>query len=142
MKEMKYPYLRYLVSPPTKKPSQYVYRPVIPVKLILDKKMITFKALIDSGADECIFPAWIAKTLGHNVYKGKQRIFSGIGGSVLAYLHKTHIKLADIDFTADVFYSHEWDDMPFGLLGQAGFFLHFEITFNYKLKEIILKYKT
>jgi len=39
-----------------------------------------------------------------------------------------------------VYYSHEWDDMPFGLLGQAGFFSHFGINFNYREKEILLEY--
>ena len=140
MKEMKFRYLKYIVTPPAQKPEQYVYRPVIPIKLFLYNKVVTFDALIDSGADECTFPAWIAKTLGHNVYKGKQKIFSGIGGSVLAYLHKTFLKLNGIEFVADVYYSHEWDDMPFGLLGQAGFFSHFGINFNYREKEILLEY--
>ena len=140
MKERKFPYLRYIVTPPTQKPAQYVYRPVIPIKLGLDNRGITFDALVDSGADECTFPAWIAETLGHNVYRGKQKIFSGIGGSVLAYLHKTHLILNEIEFVADVYYSHEWDDMPFGLLGQAGFFLHFDVRFNYREKEISLRY--
>ena len=140
MKQIKFPYLKYIVTPPTKKPPQYIYRPVIPVRLFLNKKAVTFDALVDSGADECTFPAWIAKMLGHNVYKGEQKIFSGIGGSVLAYLHKTHIALNGIEFASDVYYSHEWDDMPFGLLGQAGFFSHFNIHFNYKEKEILLEY--
>ncbi|MBU1524256.1 MAG: retropepsin-like domain-containing protein [Candidatus Omnitrophica bacterium] len=138
-KEMHFPYLKYLVTSPSVKPAQYIYRPAIPVRLSLEKKIITFDGLIDSGADECTFPAWIAKTLGHNVYKGKQKIFSGIGGSVLSYLHKTHIRLDGIEFITDAYYSHEWDDMPFGLLGQAGFFQHFDIDFHYKKKEIVLK---
>lgn len=140
MKEIRFPYIKYLVTPPTIKPAQYVYRPVIPIKLSLGKKVITFDGLVDSGADECTFPAWIAKTLGHDVYKGKKKIFSGIGGSVLAYLHKTHLRLNGIEFVADVYYSHEWDDMPFGLLGQAGFFSHFDIRFNYKEKLTLLRY--
>jgi len=139
MREIRLPYLRYLVTPPALKPAKYVFRPVIPIKLLRDKKMITFDGLIDSGADECTFPGWIAKALGYNVYKGKQKIFSGIGGSVLAYLHKTHLRLDGIEFVADVYYSHEWDDMPFGLLGQAGFFMHFDIFFSYKEKEILLR---
>jgi predicted aspartyl protease len=138
MKQIRFPYLRYIVTPPTQKPPKYVYRPVIPIKLFSDKSEITFDALIDSGADECTFPGWIAKTLGYDVYKGKRRIFSGIGGSVLAYLHRTHLRLDGIEFLADVYYSHEWDDMPFGLLGQSGFFSHFEINLNYKNKEILL----
>ncbi len=108
-------------------------------KIAPGQKVITFDGLIDSGADECTFPGWIAKALGHNVYKGKQKIFSGIGGSVLAYLHKTHLRLNGIEFLTDVYYSHKWDDMPFGLLGQAGFFSKFEVYFNYKEKEILLR---
>ncbi|MEW6616556.1 MAG: hypothetical protein AB1401_13960 [Thermodesulfobacteriota bacterium] len=142
MQQIKFPYLKYIITPPTQKPAKYVYRPVIPIKLFLDNRVITFDSLVDSGADECTFPAWIAKTLGHNVYKGKQKIFSGIGGSVLAYLHKTHLILNEIELVADVYYSHEWDDMPFGLLGQAGFFSDFEICFNYREKEISLGYRS
>lgn len=142
MQQIKFPYLKYIITPPTQKPAKYVYRPVIPIKLFLDNRLITFDSLVDSGADECTFPAWIAKTLGHNVYKGKQKIFSGIGGSVLAYLHKTHLILNEIELVADVYYSHEWDDMPFGLLGQAGFFSDFEICFNYREKEISLGYRS
>ena len=115
---------------------------VIPIKLFLDNRVITFDSLVDSGADECTFPAWIAKMLGYNVYKGRQKIFSGIGGSVLAYLHKTHLILNEIELVADVYYSHEWDDMPFGLLGQAGFFSHFEVCFNYREKEISVGYRS
>lgn len=140
MKEIQLPYIKYLVTPPPVKPAHYVYRPVIPVKVSLGKQTITFDGLIDSGADECTFPAWIAKTLGHDVYQGKQKIFSGIGGSVLSYLHKTQIRVDGIEFIADVYYSHEWDNMPFGLLGQAGFFAHFDIRFNYKEKLIVLKH--
>ena len=139
MKESKYPYIKYLVTPPTVKPALYVYRPVVPIKLSLGKRQITFDGLVDSGADESTFPAWIAKTLGHNIYKGKKKIFSGIGGSVLAYQHKTHLRLNGIEFVANVYYSHEWNDMPFGLLGQASFFSHFMVNFNYKEKFILLK---
>ena len=85
------------------------------------------------------FQGGLVRLLGHNVYKGKKKIFSGIGGSVLAYLHKTHLRLNGIEFLTDVYYSHEWDDMPFGLLGQAGFFSKFEVYFNYKEKEILLR---
>jgi len=52
VKQIKFPYLKYIVTPPTKKPPQYIYRPVIPVKLFLDKKAVTFDALVDSIADE------------------------------------------------------------------------------------------
>lgn len=37
-----------------------------------------------------------------------------------------------------VYYSHEWDTMPFGLLGQASVFSRFDVRFRYKAKEIVL----
>ena len=140
MREIRFPYLRYLVTPPHVKPARYVYRPVIPIKLSMDKASIIFDALIDSGADECTFPGWIAETLGHDIYNGEKRIFSGIGGSVLAYSHKTHLRVEDAGFLTKVYYSHEWDDMPFGLLGQVSFFSHFDIRFNYNEKVVVLQY--
>jgi predicted aspartyl protease len=99
---------------------------------------IPFDGLIDSGADECTFPGWIVKSAGRNVHRGKKRIFSGIGGSVLAYLHRTTISLENARLLADVYCSHEWDTMPFGLLGQAGFFSRFDIRFRYSKKTIVL----
>ena len=140
MKTIQFPYLKYLVTPESIKPAQYVYRPVIPVKLSFGQKVIVFDGLIDSGADECTFPAWILKTLGYDVYTGEKKIFKGIGGSVLTYLHKTSLDISGRRFISDVYYSHEWDDMPFGLLGQAGFFTHFNIDFDYKEKMVSLRY--
>lgn len=139
MKQLKFPYLRYLVSPPGIKP-QYVYRPVIPVKLTSGKKEVTFDALIDSGADECVFPGWIIEFFGRDIYKGKEKIFSGIGGSVLAYLHRTSLQIKNVRLMLEVYYSHDWDDMPFGLLGQSGFFNYFEVRFNYHQKFFLLRY--
>ena len=132
----KLPYIRYLVSAPNAKKAEYVFRPVVPVRLSFAHQVITFDALVDSGADECTFPAWIVKTLGKDVFAGKQRIFSGIGGSVLAYLHKTELELNGVKFASDVYYSHEWDDMPFGLLGETSFFSRFDVTFSYSEKSI------
>lgn len=141
MKVFTYPYTKYLVSPPRLKKPRYVYRPVIPIHLSFGSQSISFDALIDSGADECTFPGWVAKALGKDVHKGKEKIFSGIGGSVLSYLHKTKLSLEGIGFNADVYYSHEWDDMPFGLLGQSGFFSRFEVKFCYKEKFIQFKHR-
>ena len=122
--------------------AQYVYRPVIPVKLSFKDKIITFDGLIDSGAGDCTFPAWIAKALGHNLYKGVKRVFKGIGGSVVAYQHKTYLGLPNgVRYCANIYYSHRWDEMPFGLLGQEGFFSRFNISFNYKNKLILIRHK-
>ena len=63
MRVMTFPYVKFLVSPAGMKPEQYVFRPVIPVSLYSQKKVITFDALIDSGADENTFPGYEQKEI-------------------------------------------------------------------------------
>jgi len=136
--QIKFSYRRFLSTPRDIHPPQYIYRPVIPVNLSVGKGVAEFGALIDSGADQCTFPGSIAKELGFKVQSGERRLFSGIGGSVLAYRHTTLITVADIRLAVDIYYSHEWDDMPFGLLGQEGFFSRFKVHFDYKKKFVQL----
>ncbi|MCB4756384.1 MAG: retropepsin-like domain-containing protein [Elusimicrobia bacterium] len=135
---LKFFYRRYPASPPGIRPARFTYRPVIDVTLSTKKEQVEFSALIDSGADQCTFPGWVAEELGFKVEKGERRLFSGIGGSVLAYRHKTNIVVGKRHFLTDVFYSHQWDDMPFGLLGQEGFFSRFAIYFDHEKKLIHL----
>lgn len=139
MSEIKFDYTKYPATAPDVRPPKYVYRPVIPVRLSWGKKTMEFDALIDSGADQTTFPGWIAEGLGYNLHKGQKRIFVGIGGSVLAYRHKTQLSLNGNKFTIDAFFSHDWDDMPFGLLGQESFFSRFDVSFHYRDKTIILR---
>ena len=138
MNELIFPYLKFDISTPFEQKPEYIYRLVIPLGLISIKKVIPFPALIDSGADVSIFPGWLADESGFDIYKGKEKMISGIGGTVVAFLYSTKILLSGFEFTIDVYYSHEWDNMPFGLLGQSGFFSHFEVNFNYKEKFVQL----
>ena len=134
MNKIQFPYKRYPGAPgapPT-------CRPVIPVTLFAGKGVAEFHALIDSGADPCTFPGLVAKDLGFKIEKGERRLFSGIGDSVMAYLHTTLITVAKIRLAVEVYYSHQWDDMPFGLLGQEGFFSRFSVHFDYKKKLVHL----
>lgn len=140
MKEIKFPYVRFSVTPSGIKPPHYIYRPVIPLELILGKELVEFDALIDSGADECTFPGSVAEELGFDLYKGEERLFTGIGGSTLGYGHKTQLIIGEVKILVDVYYSHEWNRMPFGLLGQASFFSHFDIQFRYRAKEVVLRH--
>jgi len=139
LRELKFDYTLYPATPPEVRPAKYVYRPVIALQLSRGRKTTKFDGLIDSGADQTTFPGWIAEELGYNLHKGQKRIFVGIGGSVLAYRHKIQLILNGNRFTIDAFFSHDWDDMPFGLLGQESFFSRFDVSFNYRDKTIILK---
>jgi len=132
MRELRLPYKRFPIS---------VHRPAIQVHLMRGNKVVPFWGLVDSGADESIFPGWVGKSLGYDVESGQRKIFTGIGGSVVSYGHRAQLNLDGIIFTMEAHYSHQWDDMPFGLLGQDGFFSQFqEIIFNYNKKVVTLKY--
>lgn len=118
-----------------------VFRPLIPIKIIHQDIEFPFIGLIDSGADECSFPSVVGETLGHDIKKGKPREFGGVGGKVMAYLHRNIIQVEDKKFMCDLYFSDEWNKWGFGLLGQHGFFTHFKVYFNYESKLFRLEYK-
>lgn len=137
-KTLKFPYVREIIRDPISKDIGEAYRPIIPVRLIHQNKSCKFLGLIDSGADECTFPGAIAEFLGHNLMKGKAKVFTGIGGSVVAYLHQTDLEVDGIRFRTNAYYATEWNKMGIGLLGQGGFFSHFKVLLDYQKKEILL----
>jgi len=139
VKELSFPYTRYEVSEPGSKKRKHVYRPVIPVQILSGKKSVCFDALVDSGADGCTFPGWVAKMVGKDVEDGRPKIFSGIGGAVLSFKHKVRLSVEGITFPMEAYFSHEWDDLPFGLLGQSGFFSRFDVAFSWRSKSIRLR---
>ena len=79
---MKIPYLEKPVSSGFKQifpEVESVYKPLIPVVVrYRDKKEKVF-ALVDSGADACLFPAGLAERLGIDIRTGVRHDFTGIG---------------------------------------------------------------
>lgn len=57
-----------------------IVRPVIPVDLSFGERAVSYEALIDSGADLCIFPAEIGELLGIQVERGRSETVAGITG--------------------------------------------------------------
>ena len=55
-----------------------ILKPIIPLKISKGNQILQYAALIDSGADFCIFDAEIGENLGLNVRLGKKEIFGGI----------------------------------------------------------------
>ncbi|GBE06711.1 hypothetical protein BMS3Abin10_02368 [bacterium BMS3Abin10] len=58
------------------------------------KKLSSF-GLIDTGADECTVPAFMAWELGHNLARGVKKEIGTAGGKAIAYTHTTSIKIRD-----------------------------------------------
>jgi clan AA aspartic protease len=111
-----------------------VARPYLPitVKNPDTNKQIQVYALIDTGADECAFPASFASLLGHNLLAGQQKKISTGNGITIAYGHITRIIIDEFS-TEDVLV----DFMPnlyIPLLGVKSFLSNFILTIDYPNK--------
>ncbi|MBI4092542.1 MAG: hypothetical protein HY420_01325 [Candidatus Kerfeldbacteria bacterium] len=120
-----------------------ILKPIIPVKVLYGTRDIDYFALIDSGADFCIFDAEIGEAVGIEIERGEQIEFGGIQARTgsTGYLHDITIAIGGWKYEARVAFSREIAEHGFGILGQKGFFDIFSITFDYQKEEIILKEK-
>ena len=97
----------------------------------LDKRVIV-AALVDSGADGCLFHSSVGRTLGIDVKSGPLEMIHSLSSDAIpSYVHQVHLALKgepgidievgflDSDFLADG-----------GLLGQIGFFDEFDVRFQ------------
>ncbi len=106
-------------------------RPYLPIRIINPDsgKELRVYALVDTGADECAFPASFAPILGHNLQAGQSRRISTGNGITVAYSHTTRIVIEDFS-TQDVLV----DFMPnlnTPLLGVKSFLSNFILTVDY-----------
>lgn len=92
---MKFSYLKF----PLPKKSEYlgnvILKPIIPVKISKGNNIVSYAALIDSGADICIFHAEVGKYLGLDIESGKREEFGGVQerGGAQAFLHKVTLNV-------------------------------------------------
>ena len=90
-------------------------------------------AIVDSGADNCVFPASFAGALGLDLLQMKSNLTGGVGSTA----NVTHFDTIEIDFGAGPFevyagFTAGMDLHGIGLLGQAGFFDRFDVMFSHK----------
>lgn len=97
-----------------------------------------FEALIDSGADFCIFPTGIAKKIKIN-FAGLKKIYfsSATGDMVEGFISNISLDIGEGSLEIKMVFA----DLPgnTGILGQFGFFNKFKVSFDLKKKEIELK---
>ena len=144
---MNFKYKKFPVNPencpfPNKKSS---LRPIIQIEFETPAGNFNYFVLIDSGADYCMFHAKIGEELGLDIQSGKSITFYGTSGEPQkAYFHKVTFKVGGIEHTCEVGFSYEMEKLPYGLLGQDGFFDKWTVKFEYhkenaELKEITKK---
>ena len=141
---LKYNYRKFDSKPSDAFPRRFcVSRPVIPIQLIKGQDRVKCFAMIDSGADYCIFQASLGEIIGLAIESGKLDHFGGISGQkqLTAYFHNIQIEVGGHEFDCWAGFSRDIEALPCGLLGQLGFFNLFDILFDYNKGRIELKLK-
>jgi hypothetical protein len=90
-------------------------------------------ALVDSGADDCLFPASYAMKLGLKVLAGRHYTFGGAGSTYLqdAYFFDLEMMIQNLgSYLTPIGFTTALEGHGMGVLGQNGFFDHFRVGFN------------
>ncbi len=108
-----------------------IRRPIIEIIIKTDKNFAIYPVLIDSGADYCIFNVELAKALGIKLTK-KRTSFRGVGkDKIKGSWGEVEIKLGNHSYSTKVIFA-EIADFGHGILGQQGFFDHFDVKLSYQ----------
>ncbi|OGC87870.1 hypothetical protein A3D70_00020 [Candidatus Adlerbacteria bacterium RIFCSPHIGHO2_02_FULL_54_18] len=121
-----------------------VPRPVIPFQIGLTEATAThgFYALIDSGADMCLFSPAVADAIGiPDITTGSKDSVSGVvaGSKADYYVHQVVIKVGGWPYKISVGFMPSLAQLGYGIFGQKGFFDNFVVKMNLKKCEIELK---
>lgn len=121
-----------------------IMRPMLWIRLSnpdYPKSSVRYSALVDTGADDCVFPAGVAIALGHNLTSVTPKIIHGVNSASLSYPHTSTIEILGVDPdglpTTDVLYTIV--DTPIDylvgcqnfLLGTRNFLSRFVLTIDY-----------
>lgn len=120
---------------PYQEPAPGIFRPIVSVRLYSKGVFVFYDALIDSGADRCIFHIGLTKIL--KIRTGEPVKFRGISGELLQGTRaKVNLALLDWKFKTEVIFSPNLGPMAYGVLGQKGFFDNFRVCFDKSRSQI------
>ena len=99
------------------------------------ERFVKVLALVDSGADDCLFPLEVAHFLKLPLKRDAIHRYGGIGsGTITAMFGTVTLEVGKWTIPLYAGFSESASVVP--ILGQNGFFSEFEISFN-RPKEII-----
>ena len=130
---MKFPYKRYHIT---------FRRPVIPVVICYGTRELQYEALVDSGADVSLFDWEIANALGIKTTGGTPYEVLGVGGGIsVYYFHTVVLTVGEVSYKTKIGFTGNptGQTIPYGILGQRGFFDKFIVGFDLLQEEITLK---
>ncbi len=136
---MKFPFVIFPAAPQDAFPGRdKVAYPLVGVVLKKSGKEVRSFALVDSGADDCLFPASLARGLGITIPNQRSYLFSGTAGNPqVAYFEPIGIEILNLQnravfsFELDAGFCETLEHTGCGLLGRNGFFSRFKISFTH-----------
>ena len=106
------------------------YAPLVYLQVWTGNRWLYLQAYVDSGASWSVFHVDVAQLLGINLKKAARRYVTLGNGNVLpVYLHHIRVRFAGTEFFAPAGFSDALH-MGFNLMGRAGFFTRFAMSFN------------
>lgn len=118
------------------------YRPLIPIELKHGGQSVRYEALVDSGADICIFPGDIGRAIGLDIAAGEPFVLGGVTREQrTGYFHKVTFTIGKHSYMVKVGFMDTMREDAFGMLGQKGFFDRFAIKFDYAERKVVLHKK-
>lgn len=113
-----------------------IIRPIIEVILKSETRVGIFPSLIDSGADHCIFSLDTAKSLNIKLNPKNKTTISGIAIEAIdGYWNELELRVAGKTYTTKIIFA-KISDYGHGILGQQGFFDHFDVKLSHKRQTI------
>lgn len=141
---MKFSYREYVAPLSGSSDFRLILRPVIQISVVGGDFEATCAALVDSGADETIFPLSIARAIGVSLLPELQGKFKGVSGDELV-LHFGEVELNVSDENQTVRwktivgfadFKDEGDELA--ILGHGGFLDYFTAIFDGKEAQVEL----
>lgn len=113
---MKFRYLKFPLEPSHPFFGNAILKPIIPIEISFQARSLRYAALVDSGADFCIFHAEIGEALGFEVRDGTRMDFGGIQdrGGAVSYLHPVTLIIGDSSLDVQVGFSYDIAHMAMG----------------------------
>ena len=128
------PYRSFPVDPDDRARGAFI-RPCLPVSISSGAVRISTLAIVDSGADHCIFPISFAHALGIDILQAKAEPTCGVGShSVPTYFWDVLLRLkvdGIQEETTRIGFTEGLEHLGFGVLGHNGFFDRYKVMFEF-----------
>jgi hypothetical protein len=117
------------------------WQPLVCTLVGLAAPQLAIDCLVDSAADDTVLPLRVAHRLGIDLTAAPVGTARGVGGTAQTYrCAQVQLRLSDGVETCVWGAIVGFLDLPFrhGLLGQAGFFQFFDVTFLAASQEVVI----